>query len=152
MESGTTSESQSKINFEPAAKRRKIDKDTSKTDDANLIKKLSYPLETDFKGVPGLIFGKYFMTKEEESNLITLIDKEVWSTELSRRVQHYGFKYDYKARTVPANAKIEPLPAFVDFLVERLQEHGLFREKKPDQLIINGIFALFESLGHPTLS
>jgi len=46
----------------------------------------------------GLFVTPNFITKDEEHELITWLDKQQWSTELSRRTQHYGYRYDYKNR------------------------------------------------------
>ena len=40
-----------------------------------------------------------YITAEQEEILLTTICAQAWSSELKRRVQHYGYKYDYKART-----------------------------------------------------
>lgn len=45
------------------------------------------------------LFSDYISSKEEIA-LIELIDSQDWSQELSRRVQHYGFKYNYSTRKV----------------------------------------------------
>lgn len=44
----------------------------------------------------GLFVTPDFITEDEERELITWLDKQPWSTELSRRTQHYGYRYDYK--------------------------------------------------------
>ena len=48
--------------------------------------------------VPGLVFCEGFLTPEEESLCIERIDaaEGLWLNDLSRRVQHYGWRYDYK--------------------------------------------------------
>jgi hypothetical protein len=65
------------------------------------------------------------------------IDKNTWSTELKRRVQHYGYKYDYKSKDLDESKKIGDLPKFCEPLIERMLEKGLI-SVKPDQMIING--------------
>ena len=55
------------------------------------------PLPTVVTGpIAGLTYLPHFITDEEQMKIIALLDKAEWSGELSRRVQHYGFKYDYK--------------------------------------------------------
>ena len=50
----------------------------------------------------GLVFCEGFLTPEEESLCIERIDaaEGLWLNDLSRRVQHYGWRYDYKARAI----------------------------------------------------
>lgn len=54
------------------------------------------------KGVAmlGLSFFADYVSKEEEKSLLKLIDSQEWSSELSRRVQHYGYRYNYASRKV----------------------------------------------------
>ena len=77
-----------------------------------------------------------FITKEEEVTLIEAINKQNWDHSLRRRVQHYGYRYDYKERKATADKKIGELPNWVSFLCERLLTQNIF-ETHPQQLIIN---------------
>lgn len=54
------------------------------------------------KGVAmlGLSLFADFVSKEQEDSLLKLIDSQQWSEELSRRVQHYGYRYNYSTRKV----------------------------------------------------
>ena len=45
----------------------------------------------------GLKYIEEYITVEQEDKLIKLIDSNPRITDLKRRVQHYGYKYDYKA-------------------------------------------------------
>ena len=87
-------------------------------------------------GVEGLSCVQDFIAKEEEERLLEAIDGETWSTELKRRVQHYGYRYDYKARTVSQESYLGPLPDWVHFLVDKLNENEIF-SAPPDQAIVN---------------
>ena len=49
---------------------------------------------------------------------------------------HYGYKYDYKARTVNHSMYVVPLPPFAVEVAQRLMSYGLINEI-PDQLIVN---------------
>lgn len=89
--------------------------------------------------IPDLQYFEGFISKEEELNLIQQIDDIDWMTDLKRRVQHYGYKYDYKSRRIDLNMKIGELPTWVDFLIQRFLENKIF-QKPPDQLIINEYF------------
>ncbi len=59
-----------------------------------------------------------------------------WCTDLKRRVQHYGYRYDYKARQARRDDYLGPLPALFQQLAERLTFEGHF-QAVPDQVIVN---------------
>ncbi|MCI0643148.1 MAG: alpha-ketoglutarate-dependent dioxygenase AlkB [Gemmataceae bacterium] len=86
--------------------------------------------------IPGLNFIPNFLNRDEEQRLLTEIDQLQWLTELKRRVQHYGYKYDYKARRVDGSMYLGPLPPFAEFVARRLVEQGHV-EQMPDQCIVN---------------
>jgi len=48
--------------------------------------------------IPGLKYIESYITKEEEHELLAKIDESQWLIDLKRRVQHYGYKYDYKSK------------------------------------------------------
>ena len=86
--------------------------------------------------VSGLSYIPDFIDSATESALIKTIDAQPWITELKRRVQHYGWWYDYKARSVTNNLRIGVLPDWLQTYAVRLQQAGLFNET-PDQVIVN---------------
>ena len=87
-------------------------------------------------GVPGLNYRSDFISEGEEKDLVTEIDRAGWSSELQRRVQHYGWRYDYKARRIDASMRIGPLPEWAAPLARRLVSSGLLTDL-PDQVIVN---------------
>ena len=44
---------------------------------------------------PGLIIEDDFITEAEERALMAIVDSKAWCTDLARRTQHYGFRFDY---------------------------------------------------------
>ena len=94
--------------------------------------------ETQFKQpeIPGLKYIPDFLSATEEDELIKIIDNQEWSTELKRRVQHYGWRYDYKARHIDPSMSLGPLPEWAAKLARRLASEGLV-PMFPDQLIVN---------------
>lgn len=86
--------------------------------------------------IPGLDYLEHFITPDEEAMLLEAIDQEPWRNDLKRRVQHYGYRYDYTSRRVDAADHIGSLPAWATFLSERLLAGGHFATV-PDQLIVN---------------
>jgi len=64
------------------------------------------------------------------------IDANSWLNDLQRRVQHYGYKYDYKARRIDHTMRIGDLPSWGLEIAQGLYNDGHF-DGLPDQLIIN---------------
>lgn len=86
--------------------------------------------------IPGLTYIPDFITKEEEQSLLARIDDSPWLNDLKQRVQHYGYKYDYKSRAVNDDAYLGPLPEWLLPLSQRLFDEGIF-PAAPDQVIVN---------------
>lgn len=77
-----------------------------------------------------------FITESEEHTLLAAVDTSHWSQDLQRRVQHYGYRYDYSKKGISQEHNIGPLPSWVMPLATRLKKGGIF-ENLPDQLIVN---------------
>lgn len=86
--------------------------------------------------IPGLRYIADYITPEEHEALLLQIDQSPWLSDLKRRVQHYGYKYDYKSRNIDQTAYLGPLPAWLGALCERLLADRIF-QTRPDQIIIN---------------
>ena len=86
--------------------------------------------------IDGLTYIPDYIDATSEDALISTIDVQPWITELKRRVQHYGWRYDYKARSVTNDLRIGALTDWLQSYAARLQQAGLFSET-PDQVIIN---------------
>lgn len=86
--------------------------------------------------IDGLIYIPNFITPAEEVLLLNTIDQQPWLTDLKRRVQHYGWKYDYTARRVDTSMWLGELPDWLMDYCQRLYNEGHF-PKIPDQVIIN---------------
>lgn len=90
----------------------------------------------DTSMIQGLTYVPNFIDKIEVNHFIESINAEPWLTDIKRRVQHYGYKYDYKARSIDYSMFIGKLPSWAMTIAQRL-----FNEKHiselPDQLIIN---------------
>ena len=89
------------------------------------------------QGRSGIHYTKGFILPEEQPLLVETIDSLPWRNDLRRRVQHYGYVYDYKARVITPEHYLGPLPDFLQQLAQRLHDHtGLF-DSVPVQCIIN---------------
>lgn len=86
--------------------------------------------------IPDLILIKNYISDTTHDMLLAQIDKNEWSNELRRRVQHYGYKYDYRARNINVGMKVCELPLWAGELGERLVNDGYF-QTRPDQVIVN---------------
>ena len=89
--------------------------------------------------VPGLKMIEEFLTKQQQADCVSRVDaaESKWRNDLSRRVQHYGWRYDYKARAITPDMHIGALPDWLGKLAQRLyDETGLF-DRVPDQVIVN---------------
>lgn len=86
--------------------------------------------------IPGLAYVSEYITPDEEAGLIRTIDAQPWITELKRRVQHYGYRYDYKARSVTPESYLGPLPEWLSSYADQLRADGFIPEP-PDQVIVN---------------
>jgi alkylated DNA repair dioxygenase AlkB len=71
---------------------------------------------TETPKIQGLTYTKNYITQEQEQFLISKIDEQPWLTDLKRRVQHYGYKYDYKARKITPDLKIGEVPGWLQIL------------------------------------
>lgn len=85
---------------------------------------------------PSASYYPDYVLASEAMDLLGHIDSSPWRNDLKRRVQHYGYRYDYKARRVTAESYLGPLPAWLGALAARLQAERIFDEV-PDQVIVN---------------
>lgn len=85
---------------------------------------------------PGAAYMPGFINADEERELVQALDAGEWSAELKRRVQHFGYRYDYKTRMVTPDAYIGELPVWTTPLVRRLEAETSYGGI-PDQMIAN---------------
>ncbi len=91
-------------------------------------------VSSKYPQIQGLVYQSNFLTKEEQNSLLKKINEQEWSSALDRKTQHYGYVYDYRASVLrPA----EPIPDWLDFVLERLHSLEYFTDKMPDQVIVN---------------
>ena len=84
----------------------------------------------------GVTYAAAFLTGSESDDLLSQIDARPWMNDLKRRVQHYGWRYDYSSRVVTEEMKTEPLPGFILKIARELKVRGWFASM-PDQVIVN---------------
>ena len=91
------------------------------------------PRDTDSIFAHGAVIVPDFVTPTEEARILLRIVGAPWMTAIGRRVQHYGYRYDYRGSTRPVPAA--PFPRWAAAMTERLRPH--FGDALPVQCIVN---------------
>lgn len=86
--------------------------------------------------IPGLRCIKNYITVDRHDKLLAQVDEQPWLDDIKRRVQHYGFKYDYRARKVNYDMHIGELPRWLEALSKELYKDKYMPEVA-DQVIVN---------------
>ena len=87
-------------------------------------------------GIPGLSCIKNYITADRHDKLLAHVDEQLWLDDIKRRVQHYGFKYDYRARKVNYDMHIGKLPGWLEELSKELY-WDKYMPEVADQVIVN---------------
>ena len=100
-------------------------------------------IDTETASAPmGLEYHNDFLDDSEEDGLLAHIDNSEWLTDLSRRVLHFGYKYDYTNRRLDETARIGPLPEWLTQLSNMVREAASEEAKQlldPHQLFEQAI-------------
>jgi len=83
--------------------------------------------------VPGLRLVDAWITSEVEAELGAQIDAGTWRTDIARRVQQFGLRYSGRERRLPDH--LDPLPAWLDPILDRLEAEGF--ASRPVQANVN---------------
>ena len=75
------------------------------------------------------------VTEPEERRILLRISQAPWLTDLSRRVQHYGWRYEYRGRGAGGPIPAPAFPRWAEAIADRLLP--LFDGRRPDQCIVN---------------
>ena len=84
-------------------------------------KQLPVAAAAEETGITGLQLLLEFITQEEEQQLLYHIDSAPWTSLAKRRVQHYGYTFEYSQRSINPNLGLGELPEFVQGVVQRVQ-------------------------------
>lgn len=87
-------------------------------------------------GINGLLYIPHYISNPHHDKLVQIIEAQSWRTDLSRRVQHYGYVYDYRAKRVDPAMCLGELPAWLQRIAIQLHKDGL-APAISDQAIIN---------------
>jgi alkylated DNA repair dioxygenase AlkB len=102
-------------------------------------------LHTD---LPGFFYFKNVIEPDLADDIIDYLNNQVWggvsTSETGRKVQQYGFEYDYSTRKGSDYKKIEEIPELLSLLqtmglhtVESLVDKEIFEKTKLNQCIVN---------------
>lgn len=86
--------------------------------------------------IEGLQYIPDFIDQTTQNQLLAAIDALPWLNDLKRRVQHYGYKYDYKKRAIDASMKVGDLPNWAKQVAQKAVEQKLTNALF-DQMIVN---------------
>ena len=87
--------------------------------------------------ISGLHYIPGFLTRTQQDDALGHISDSDWMYDLERRVQHYGWRYDYRAKTIAKDMCIGPLPPWLDNIAQRLYHETELFDDVPDQAIVN---------------
>mmetsp|Transcript_6543 Transcript_6543/g.11506 ORF Transcript_6543/g.11506 Transcript_6543/m.11506 type:complete len:371 (-) Transcript_6543:6897-8009(-) len=103
-----------------------------------------------FEGEHPIVKGLYvfadFISPEEEQNILTRLTQQKWEPEKegrqpkNRRVQHFGYKFDYGTRRCDPNDPIGDLPDWLDGVTQRVNMETsklVGFQWKADQITVN---------------
>ena len=85
---------------------------------------------------PGCYIVPNFIDDDQEAALLRTIDRQPWLSDLKRRVQHYGYRYDYRFRDISGADKLGEIPDWLSEIGRILVRNGHY-STEPDQVIIN---------------
>ena len=88
------------------------------------------------KEINGLELYPNFINDDEQKQLLYSIDSSLWMHDLKRRVQHYGYKYNYRARKIDHSFYLGKLPEWSKMIYQRMIDKNII-SFIPDQAIIN---------------
>jgi len=90
--------------------------------------------ETRDVEIPGLVLQENFVSAAEEADILAQLDTLPWEAQMSRRVQHFGFTFDYAARR--CSTPTTPFPACLALVAARALARGLL-STAADQCTVN---------------
>jgi alkylated DNA repair dioxygenase AlkB len=80
---------------------------------------------------PGLQYVESYISREEERQLLSAVDGQQWRTDWKRRRQVYGVAYSGPQ----AGSKLDPLPTWLDWLIERVVADGYLQGQVVNSVI-----------------
>ena len=89
--------------------------------------------------IEGLYYFPGFLDRDWQGRVVERIDasEREWLRDLERRVQHYGWRYDYRARTITSDMGLGPLPDWLGEIADYLYAETELFDRVADQAIVN---------------
>jgi hypothetical protein len=94
------------------------------------VRPMTANIMTDLSLVNGLSYIPEFISRQDHDYLWSTIYEQPWLNDLKRRVQHYGWKYDYKTRAIDYSMFLGELPDWAKSVAQRLYNEGLIPYKE----------------------
>ncbi|NEO99505.1 MAG: alpha-ketoglutarate-dependent dioxygenase AlkB [Symploca sp. SIO2E9] len=98
--------------------------------------KLNNLIESEASKITGMTYIPDYINLEEQEKLLNTIEQQVWSVELQRRIQQYGYTYEHLDGVIVSSQYWGALPDWANSLAKRLS-HDFSIAVLPDQLLIN---------------
>jgi alkylated DNA repair dioxygenase AlkB len=70
--------------------------------------------------IDGLTYVPDYLGADQQDRILATIDSSPWRDDLRRRVQHYGYRYDYARKAVDQDQYLGPLPPWATDLADAL--------------------------------
>jgi alkylated DNA repair dioxygenase AlkB len=86
--------------------------------------------------IDGLFYVPAYLDAERQDKVLATIDALPWRDDLRRRVQHYGYRYDYARKAVDPDQYLGPLPSWAAELGGMLHADG-HAPRALNQVIVN---------------
>lgn len=93
-------------------------------------------IQDNIQIIKGLEYHSNFISNIEQKELLHIIDNQLWLDDLKRRVQHYGYKYDYKRRSIDKSMHLGEIPLWCKTISQKMIDNGII-DFMPDQVIVN---------------
>ncbi len=77
---------------------------------ANTLTTYSHAGGTAMFGISGLLYIPHYISQPHHDFLIETVHAQPWRGDLARRTQHYGYVYDYRAKSVDPASRLGDLP------------------------------------------
>lgn len=97
---------------------------------------LEHNLNPDIEVISGLTYIPDYINVDEQKALMDKLDQQEWLIKTQRRIQCFGYKYDFKEGSFISSTYLGDLPDWIQPLVNRLASDGLM-PNSPDQVIVN---------------
>ena len=84
----------------------------------------------------GLFLTPNFISAEKEAEIITWLDARPWSTEISRRTQHFGYSYNYNKKDITLT---NPMEGPILEIAQMIEQMGIMKSRDTNvrQCIVN---------------